>query len=444
MEDRIRKMPEKVLDIAVFILFAVFALCPLVNFLIVCVEGVPDYSWGFVFMPNPIWESWDSFILYFGVAVSLLYWLKAYLRNAAPKLTKHPALILFLAFALWMALATCVNGLDKAALLGNEHRMEGVLTYFAYLVYFLIAALWKNDRLKRAWLWVFAGSAAVLELCLIADDFLLSGRLHIRECGAVFYNSNHFGYYILMSALVCAVGGVTAEKSWTRILWLVLSAIAVEALLLNDTQGAQIGFLFGLLLMALVCALTKHCPLRRAVWPFLVTAAVVALNKVLPAVASGGQKLDKNVQATIQQVQAVASGIENAPNSLGSGRLGLWRWTITRIRERPWVGYGSDALADAMTEALRNSRCHCEYMHYALSYGIPAAVLYVCGVFAVYLRGLRLRRTLTAEQIIGLCAAFGYMVSAAVGNTMWYTAPFAFILLGMGYGKTLDKGGEKG
>ena len=66
---------------------------------------------------------------------------------------------------------------------------------------------------------------------------------------------------------------------------------------------------------------------------------------------------------------------------------------------------------------------------------LDIAVFYVCGVFAVYLRGLRLRRTLTAENLVGLCAAFGYMVSAAVGNTMWYTAPFAFILLGLGYGR---------
>lgn len=443
MEERIRKMPEKVLDIAVFILFAVFALCPLVNFLIVCVEGVPDYSHQAIFYRNPVWEYCNNTTLCVGAAIAMLFWLKAYLRNQAPKLTKHPALILFLAFAVWMTITTCINGVNRVALFGNANVKEGTMTDFSYLVYFLLAALWKNDRLKRAWLWVFAGSAAVLELCLIGDDLLLSGRLHIRECGAVFYNSNHFGYYILMSALVCAVSGVTAEKRWKRSLWLVLSAIAVEALLLNDTQGAQIGFLFGLLLMALVCALTKHCPLRRAVWPFLVTAAVVALNKVLPAVAMGGQKLDKNVQATITQVQAVASGIENAPNSLGSGRLGLWRWTITRIRERPIVGYGSDALADDMEAATRNGRCHCEYMHYALSYGIPAAVLYVCAVFAVYLRGLRLHRTLTAEQIIGLCAAFGYMVSAVVGVSKWYTAPFAFILLGLGYGKTLDKGGEK-
>ena len=80
----------------------------------------------------------------------------------------------------------------------------------------------------------------------------------------------------------------------------------------------------------------------------------------------------------------------------------------------------------------RDSRPHNEYLQYALFYGIPAALLYITGCFSVFLQDLRLEDRLDAMTFACLGAAFSYLVSAFFGNTIYCTAPFLFLFLGMG------------
>lgn len=86
-----------------------------------------------------------------------------------------------------------------------------------------------------------------------------------------------------------------------------------------------------------------------------------------------------------------------------------------------------------MERAAGNDRSNCEYMQYALSFGIPAAVLYTLACVGVVVRGVRTRKTLRAMTFVCLTAAFTYMVSAVVGNSMYNTTPYFFIFLGLGY-----------
>lgn len=55
----------------------------------------------------------------------------------------------------------------------------------------------------------------------------------------------------------------------------------------------------------------------------------------------------------------------------------LWKEAVHLIKERPVFGYGIEGTAEMMEQAAGNDRCRCEYMQYALSFGIPAAVLYI-------------------------------------------------------------------
>ena len=128
------------------------------------------------------------------------------------------------------------------------------------------------------------------------------------------------------------------------------------------------------------------------------------------------------------------SGLE-AEETTGIQRLELWKHGGLYISEKPFIGHGSDATGERLVMDVGNDRCHNEYINYAVCFGIPAAVFYVATVFAIYLRGLKHRRELTDSNLIGLCAALAYLISALVGNTMYYTAPYLFIMLGMGYFK---------
>ena len=78
-------------------------------------------------------------------------------------------------------------------------------------------------------------------------------------------------------------------------------------------------------------------------------------------------------------------------------------------------------------------RPHNEYLQYTAFYGIPGGLAYLCGCFGVYLRTLRRKTELDTEGYVCLTAAFGYLVSAFFGITLYCTTPFLFLFLGMGY-----------
>lgn len=70
--------------------------------------------------------------------------------------------------------------------------------------------------------------------------------------------------------------------------------------------------------------------------------------------------------------------------------------------------------------------------HYKMAtFGIPEGVLYILGCIGVFLRNVK--RELKPVSFVCLTAAFTYLVSDCFGVTLYNTAPFLFIFLGLGY-----------
>ena len=145
-----------------------------------------------------------------------------------------------------------------------------------------------------------------------------------------------------------------------------------------------------------------------------------------------GRTLLRNFSQLFTDVEKIATGAEDA-NRAGTSRWGLVTATVRYISEHPLLGFGLEGIGNRLVSDVGTDRPHCEYLQYAAFFGIPAAVSYVLGVFHVFLNGLKHRYELGLYTKAALVAAFGYLVSAAFGNTMYYTAPYLFILLGLGY-----------
>ena len=142
--------------------------------------------------------------------------------------------------------------------------------------------------------------------------------------------------------------------------------------------------------------------------------------------------LFQNFTELFSDVGKIASGAEDARRA-GTNRWGIVSATVRYISERPLLGFGVEGIGKRLLSDVHTDRPHCEYLQYAAFFGIPAAVSYVLGILHVYLNGLRHRFSLSLCQKAALIAAFGYLASAAFGNTMYYTAPYLFLMLGIGY-----------
>lgn len=414
-------------NIAAFVLMLVFICMP------VC-KLVYDITLVDIF-PVP-WSKYNLYVLAIGLIFLILYVIKIVrmkkYRSVGEFFSRNRAFALFGVFIILMIISTAVNGFTHLGLFSTPYRREGLFGYMSYFVYFSLAYISCNRKLIRAFFCIFTGSASVLAIFPMTDFFSKFDRFSIGGTTYLFYQHNHYGYYLLMSMITTAMLFITEKKLPLKILFIIEFAIAVFGLLINDTFGCQIAAIVALIFIVLVYSLHK-CKFKLIT---LIPIAVYVLTMLFSCMISDGIKKSviNNYYQLINDTDALKNGLDEAERSTGIARIILWENTLDYISEKPFLGFAAEGTGDRLHAATNdNDRCHCEYLQYAVNYGIPAAIIYIAGIMTVYLRGLIRRKQLSEFNLIGLCVGFAYLVSAVVGNSMFYTAPFLFIMLGFGY-----------
>ena len=335
---------------------------------------------------------------------------------------------LFLAFGAAMIVTTLINGHFDTTLFGNAYRDEGLFGFLSYIVYFILVIMNNSSKHKKVWIYTFAASSAIISAAVIFECYVHG----THTIDFIFSHYNHLGYYLVTAFGVSAMLVITAEKVWQKAVFAVSGFATALALIANDTFGCQLAAVAGVIFICVMYSIAKS----RFKAVTLVPAAILVFAVVFGYATSDriNGLISANLLQTANDSQAIVHGKEEAEFSTGVSRMILWEMGVDYIIEKPLTGHGADVTGDEMQNLSNDSdRCHCEYMNYAISFGIPAVLLYISAVFAVYLRGLLAKGKLTEINLIGLGAAMFYLISAVVGNTMYYTAPFLFILLGMGY-----------
>lgn len=416
-----------VFNIAAFILFCLFISMPVFRFV---------YNLTIVDLFPPSWYSCNYYVLGIGAIFLILYISKIIrakkYRSIYECYNNNKAFILFSIFILLMIISTAVNGFTALGMFGSSYRREGLLTYLSYFVYFCLAYISSNKKLIKAFMYIFTSSAVILEIFPIIDYFTGANRFSINGSRYLFLQFNHYGYYLLMSMITAAMLFITEKKLWLKIISIIEFAIAVFGLLCNDTFGCQLAAIVALVFIVIVYSLHK-CKFMLIT---LVPIVIYGLTTLFGCAVSDGIKscVTNNFYQLINDTDALANGLDEAERSTGVARIILWQNTLDYISEKPFLGFAADGTGERLLEATNdNDRCHCEYLQYAVDYGIPAAVFYIAGIMTIYLRGLMRRKKLSQFNLVGLCVGFAYLASAVIGNSMYYTAPFLFIMLGFGY-----------
>lgn len=414
-------------NIAAVILFCLFISMPVCKFIynVTLIDIFP--------MP---WTSCNLYVLVLGAVFLALYIAKIIRMKKYSSLydflNKNRAFALFGIFIILMIISTAINGFTHLGLFGSAYRNEGLFVYISYFVYFSLAYISSNKKLIKAFLYIFTGSAAILEIFPIIDYFSKFCRFSIGGHTYLFSQHNHYGYYLLMSMITAAMLFITEKKLWLKIISVIEFALAVFGLLCNDTFGCQLAAIVGLVFIVIVYSLHK-CRFK---FITLVPIVVYGLTTLLGCAVSDGIKsrVTSNFYQLINDTDALTNGLDEAERSTGVARIILWQNTLDYISEKPFLGFAADGTGERLEKATNdNDRCHCEYLQYAVDYGIPAEVFYMAGIMTIYLRGLMRRKKLSQFNLVGLCVGFAYLASAVIGNSMYYTAPFLFIMLGFGY-----------
>lgn len=376
------------------------------------------------------------YIGFFGLIISLTAFLKKKFENNnlkdynfKKKLIKYSDK-LFLLIMLLLALISCLLAKDKiSAFLGNTYRHEGYITYIAYIGFFTLVLTLKNEKKRKILMHIFCFVATIMSVLTILQFYRIPIRVFINFRGmlsAVFYNSNHYAYYLTIAVMVMSGIFITNNNLVVKVLYLIEFIISIFVLIVNDTFGAYsavfIGIIFSMLFLSKIK--TKNFFYTIIIFIiFIVVSIFIDINYNI---------VKNNIISIFTSAHQITTDINNS-DYIGAGRMGLWKDSFFFIKQKPIFGFGLENLHCAYNgyKIMNNNRPHNEYLQHAVFMGVPALLCYISSLFIIVKNNYKYRKKISDSTQIALCSMIAYCASAFFGNTMFYTTPYFIIMLSM-------------
>ncbi len=339
---------------------------------------------------------------------------------------------IFLLFSVFFAL-------DRTtAILGSDIRFEGLLTLTSYYLIFLCSRTVKNIDKKFISIMVSVGTLISIHGIMqvygidpVPANFYPDVVLKMHSSFSSMGQPNHLGTYLVL--LIPFTVYLYFEKN--QVVGFFFYTIIFFALLCTNTRGAWIGF--GISLFTYFILKSKNHGVKK-----------IEKNKVLPMLFASifliviyaftnENSLGARFASIFSDFSKAASGANNSYRA-GSGRIGIWTEVIELIKLRPIFGVGIDNLSialktfceqDIMTKFgligfVNWSKAHNEYLHTAVTSGIPSLIVYVSLIAVIIKKSVS--RIIYSDFYLPLTASLvGFYIIGFFNNE---TINFAYLL----------------
>lgn len=437
VSELIEYISERLMEKVAVLLLIIWVLSPImVMFYNTTIQDLLQINLIFKQYPSSIyWYQILQTIGFIGCIVGIIIFSKSVLQAKNEKISLNEYIknnllqICLFAMILWSILS-CLNSDNiDISLNGTLYRKEGVITYFTYLGIFSCGYMVRDKRLIKIILEIFTLSAMLLSILTLIDFKALNDFLGLTSDSSIFYQFNHYAYYLCMSIMCTLVLFVTEKRSILKLIFRIITlSVITAALIKNGSLGPYLAVIVGLFSSVIFTLWLDKGTLKRVavvVSTFLIVTAAMNISN------SHTYKDFEVLGGDIFEIVEKSSDADKA----GTGRWVLWRNGVRFISERPLFGYGPDNLGDQYAKVnVGTDRPHNEIIQFAASLGIPAAIFYIIAVFNYFIVFLRNRKHVLRMEIGLLCTVITYLASSMFGNTMYYTSPFFFMILGLSVG----------
>ncbi len=331
----------------------------------------------------------------------------------------------FAGLLLCIAVSTCINGLTHEAIYGIPYRNIGIFTTAAFiLIYMGVSSFISTDGMRMILIILFCVTANLIAVGALYDRYIgeIPAFQSKKELSAIFFNGNHYGYFLVM-AVLAGFGLVLYTEGHQMIIGALTSVLNLILLALNHSLGCILAVLITAAGATLYMMIRE--PQRRKRVSIITAVAVL----IAAAVICTSSDVRKEFVVFSGDLASIMNS--EVTGSLGHNRWKLWEQTMTYISEKPLMGYGCEGISFSLYKMFKISNPHNELLTYAAYYGIPAMFMYTAGIVSVFVYHIRNGERISAGSRIACMAAAGYFISSIAGVAMFYTAPFFFIFTGL-------------
>lgn len=416
----------KIRDVVIASLFTIFLTIPLLK-MIKCTSLITSiYEYKFMEITGIIGIYFLVFEIY-----------KIFKNNKDKKkiIKELLPIIILIAYLIWTLISCIFASNRQNAFYGTSNRKDGYITYLIYGGFFASAFLISSDKIKKYLLNLFI-TIAVLNIVIInmtINNIQLLNFFNYKGMqNGIFDNSNHYGYYLVLATMVSGILFITEKNKILKTLYAIAYLALVYNLILNNTFGCYIAVSATIIIFVIYCIYNK----KYRVFSIISILIFIIMSCTI-------QKDGKNI------VLSNFNGLLNDANSFldsktqntdwekaGSGRAKLWKYGIIMFLERPILGYGAENLeAEYAKYNIKQDRPHNLIIQLATTSGFPGLMLYLSGIALILIRGSKRLRENNSIYLAAYFAVIAYLISAMFGNSMYYTSPYFFILLGFIFNK---------
>lgn len=365
---------------------------------------------GFTFMQQQY--SYMKIVGLIGIYFLVLYIIKNLYKKESKKefCIKILPIFIFCAYMIW-TLVSCIFSEDlNKAFYGTEYRKEGYITYLAYAGFFSLAFLLDSSKCKKWILNIFLLVAVVNCIIIqIATNNNFTKILMTSDItNGVFYNSNHYGYYLLLVTACANFLFITEEKKYLKMSYLLSYAFLLYYLILNNTFGVYLAIGIALIAFLIYCLYRK-----KKIYGAIISIIIFVLMSCI--VQTDGKNVAfKNISDLKNDINKIASVIskdesnnydneskeQNIQNEntnvitekeqkefqkVGTGRMRLWINGAKFFIKNPLLGYGPENLEAKYAEVdVPDDRPHNLILQLATTSGLPGLLLYLSAVRNYY------------------------------------------------------------
>lgn len=355
-------------------------------------------------------------------------------ENLKVQLKEKLPILLLLCFLMWSLISCLLSDNKKMAFFGAYPFINSWFTFLLYGGFIfdgLIVSKNKSYVKKIAVIFLIVSTIqAVISLMNNDITFKLNNSnfyVGFNPYQSVFYNTNHYAYYLLISLMVASFALIYAKSVKARLLYVSLIALFLSTLILNNTFGAYLSFIITFIILLIWWIANK----RKGIKSLAIIATVFVLTSFMSTLYTGNVK--NNFVSLFSDVDVIVE--DEDTSSVGSNRGELWKNALVCIKNDPIFGCGLENIGSVPNyddEEIAPSNPHNFVLFFAKHTGIPGLVLYLSSLFTCLYRAIKQRLTMSNTMEASVFVVLAYLISAFFGVAKFYTSPYYLVTLAIG------------
>lgn len=356
-----------------------------------------------------------------------------------------------------MGIISILISKDKMlSLYGTGLRGEGFLSLLAYYCIFIATVILMNKeyRKKLVYMLLFLGVVVVIiGVIQYAGIYVFGGRFP-GMAYVPMRNPNFYGAFAVLFTGVGMGGFLSYSKEskvthpfrwWNRVAWYVFVILGYVGCICARSALVYAGLIMMLLMYLFLELFTK----RKDLLSFVIL--VVGLLAVIYLFDLGkGGGVTAEIKSVGEQIKAEGSVFGD---QVGSGRMQIWKQTVSLLPEYGVFGCGIECLAKIWVDkygysfggGLYVDKAHNEYLNLWITEGIVTLIIYLVFLFSLFIPGLKMFFKKTKNEDgkenedmdmiskIAFFAFFGYIAQAFFNISVIQVAPYFWMMCGLLY-----------